>query len=132
MGNTVDIHLPIMACLTGLVADLCNNSNAHEDRNTSFERLTEKKFRGQLLPVGCQVLHRVTGTFIVVPRWLLGRTWSSHEHLVATETGCQSGVCSEDARGAVVVSGPAMRNSWTSLEAPGHGRARGGDEVQTR
>ena len=90
----MDVHLPVVAWLAEHVADMYNQSHVYEDGKTAYEKLRGRKYKGEMLPFGCQVLHRVTGKPIggvVAPRWLpgtwLGKTWSSDEHLVATETG---------------------------------------------
>ena len=94
VGKGVDVHLPVMAWLAEHVADMYNKSHVYEDGKTAYEKLRGRKYKGEMLPFGCQVLHRVTGKPIggvVASRWLpgtwLGKTWSSDEHLVATETG---------------------------------------------
>ena len=90
----VDVHLPVMAWLAVHVADMCNKSHVYEDGKTAYEKFRGRKYKGEMLPFGCQVLHRVSGkpiAGVVAPRWLpgtwLGKTWSTDEHLVATETG---------------------------------------------
>ena len=94
VGRGVDVHLPVMAWLAEHVADMYNESLVHEDGKTACEKLRGIKYKGEMLPFGCQVFRRVTGKPIggvVAPRRLpgtwLGKTWSSEEHLVATETG---------------------------------------------
>ena len=87
VGKGVDVHLPVMAWLAEHVADMYNKSHVYEDGKTAYEKLRGRKYKGEMLPFGCQVLHRG----VVAPRWLPGtwleKTWSSDEHLVATETG---------------------------------------------
>ena len=58
VGKGVDVHLPVMAWLAEHVADMYNKSHVYEDGKTAYEKLRGRKYKGEMLPFGCQVLHR--------------------------------------------------------------------------
>ena len=77
--HAVDVHNKLQPGLDGL---------------TPFQRLRGRPFRGELLPFGVPVLHRLSGKMqggVLTDRWLsgawLGKTADSDEHLVALGNG---------------------------------------------
>ena len=90
----LEVTHPIFAWVIKHSADLITRLAEGSDGQTAWQRLRGRPFRGEMLEIGCQILHRVPGKVqggLLQDRWLsgtyLGKRWASEEHIISMEDG---------------------------------------------
>ena len=94
IGTSLPLDGPAGTWLIRHAVDLHNKRQLGHDRRTPYQKARGRSYTGELFRWGTSVLYRLSGEVhggVMAARWRpgiwLGKTWTSDEHLIGTESG---------------------------------------------
>jgi hypothetical protein len=94
LGIVLDVHSPLFAWLVEHSADVLTKCAIGSDGRTPYERVKQKKYRGEMVEFASMILVKLQGKLqggIMKERWIpglwLGKRWTTDEHVVPVASG---------------------------------------------